>query len=81
MQAHGPLLLSEAPGIRAELDHVQTHAHPAGLVLHLDLPADGVPAEAAQRQLLDQPREPLDAEGGATTTRSRRPARASTELT
>ncbi|WP_432534897.1 hypothetical protein [Kineococcus arenarius] len=64
VQAHGPLLLSEAPGIRAELDHVQAHAHPAGLMLHLNLHADGVPAQAAQRQLLDQPREPLDPAGG-----------------
>ena len=61
---HGPLLLAQAPGIRAELDHVQAHAQPAGLMLHLKLHADGIHAEAAKRQLLEGPRQALDPAGG-----------------
>ncbi|WP_432548637.1 hypothetical protein [Kineococcus sp. SYSU DK004] len=62
--AHGPLLLSHATGIRAELDHVQAHARPAGLMLHLRVHADGVHAEAARRQVIDGPRQALDPAGG-----------------
>ncbi|NAZ84990.1 hypothetical protein [Kineococcus indalonis] len=61
---HGPVLLSHAPGIRAELDHVRAHARPAGLVLHLRLHAEGVHAEAARREVVDGPRQPLDPDGG-----------------
>ncbi|NAZ81886.1 hypothetical protein GTR02_08645 [Kineococcus sp. R8] len=60
---HGPLLLSQAPGIRVALSHVQAHAHPVGVMLHLHLSADGVQAEAAKRQMVDKPREPLDPAG------------------
>ncbi|NYD23306.1 hypothetical protein [Kineococcus aurantiacus] len=62
--AHGPLLLSQASGIRAELDHVQAHARPAGLMLHLRLHADGPRAETARWQMIDGPRQKLDPAGG-----------------
>jgi hypothetical protein len=69
---HGPLLLSQAPGISAALADVRAHADPVGLMLQLDLDADGVHAEAAARQMLDQPREPLDA-GGAKAEQGSEP--------
>ncbi|WP_337063127.1 hypothetical protein [Kineococcus sp. G2] len=50
---HGPLLLSQEPGIRAELDHVQAHGQPAGLMLHLHL---HLHAETAARHLPAGPR-------------------------
>ncbi|WP_432482916.1 hypothetical protein [Kineococcus esterisolvens] len=59
---HGPLLLSQAPGIRAELDHVQAHAQPAGLMLHLR--ADGTRTQSTPRHLLDDPRADASSVGG-----------------
>ena len=69
---HGPLLLSQAPGITAALAHVQAHTDPAGLMLHLHLSATGVHAEAAKRQMLDKPCEPLDP-GGAKAEQGSEP--------
>ncbi|WP_432496781.1 hypothetical protein [Kineococcus gypseus] len=70
-RVHGPLLLGEAPGIRAELDHVQAHAEPAGLALHVLVRAEGVQAEAARRQVSAEFREPLDPAGGRPDLGSR----------
>ena len=59
---HGPLLLAQAPGVSIRLEHVR--AHRDGVMLHLLLHASGVHAEAAKRQMIDKPREPLDPDGG-----------------
>lgn len=72
VRVHGPLLLSQAPGIGAALARVQAHADPVGLTLHVHLSAHGVHAEAAKRQMLDKPREPLD-RGGAKAEQGSEP--------
>lgn len=67
--AHGPLVFGQAPGITVGLHHVQAHEH--GVMLHVLLRANGVPAEAAKRQMIDKPNEPLDPDGAKADLGSR----------